>query len=172
MKKVICILLLVLSMGAMYYFSSQDGRKSSEQSNKVVKAIDEVRNEVTLKDPKLISIKDKIFNKLRGYGKSFVVRKAAHFSIYACIGVSILLVIYIFLKKVTLSAIIAFVLAVMYAVFDERRQLAIDGRAGSIKDVFIDSAGAFTGIFIVAIILLMGKGIWTMFSKKSEDRAS
>ena len=65
MKKIICILLLVSVLGGMYYFSSQEGDVSSQQSHKVVEIIDKVRDKVTLKDEKLIEIKDKIYSKLR-----------------------------------------------------------------------------------------------------------
>lgn len=168
MKKIIFILLLVISMGTMYYFSSQDGKTSSEQSNKVVRVIDEIRAEVTLKNEKLIMVKDKIFNKLRGYGKSYLVRKLAHFSIYAVIGVCMMLVIYAFSKKIILSATFGLLLSMLYAMYDENRQLYVDGRSGSLKDVLIDSSGALTGIIIMVLLLSTGRGILHIFSGKDK----
>ncbi len=165
MKKIICILLLVSVLGGMYYFSSQEGDVSSQQSHKVVEIIDKVRDKVTLKDEKLIEIKDKIYSKLRYYDKDYIVRKAAHASIYACIGASMLLVIYLFIKKVILSANIAFVLTVMYAIYDEKRQLSVSGRTGSITDVLIDSCGALLAIIVLSIILTTEKGIVTILNK-------
>lgn len=166
MKKAICILLLFFTLGSVYYFTSQDGVTSKGQSDNVVKAIDKVRDEVTLKDKQLISIKEKVFNKLRIYGKSYVVRKMAHFSIYAAVGVTMTLVIYVFSKKIILSSSFAFLLTVMYAFYDEYRQLGIDGRGGSIKDVFIDSFGALTGIIILTVFILFCKGVKYTLPKK------
>ena len=53
MKKFLCLLLVVFTMGSMYYFSGQDGVKSKYQSDSVVKIIDKIRDEITLKDTKV-----------------------------------------------------------------------------------------------------------------------
>lgn len=164
MKKAICIVLLILAMGSMYYFSSQEGYTSSQQSQKVVELIDKVRDKVTLTDERLISIKDKIYNELRAYNKEYIVRKAAHFSIYACIGAFMLLVLYLFTKKVIFSSVFSFMLTVMYAIYDEKRQLEVSGRVSSITDVFIDSSGALLAIIFLAMLLLTGKGIENIIS--------
>lgn len=166
MKKLICIILLILAMGSMYYFSSQEGEISSSQSHKAVEIIDKIRDKVTLTDERLINIKDKIYNELRGYNKEYIVRKAAHFSIYACIGAFMLLVIYLFSKKVILSAVLSFILTIMYAIYDEKRQLSVSGRVSSITDVFIDSSGALLSIIFLSILLVTGKGIGFILKKK------
>ena len=163
MKKFICIVLLILAMGSMYYFSSQEGCTSSQQSHKVVELIDKIRDKVTLTDERLISIKDKIYNELRGYDKEYIVRKAAHFLIYACIGAFMLLALYLFTKKVMFSSIFSFILTVMYAIYDEKRQLEVSGRVSSITDVFIDSSGALLAIILLSILLVTGKGIENLY---------
>lgn len=153
MKKIIAILLVVFFAGSMYYFSSQPGEISSNQSNTALQIIEKIRAKVTLKDERIISVKEKVFNKLKQYGsKSYVVRKLAHFSIYACIGISIAYMIYLFSKKIFISATIAFILSGLYAYYDEFRQLSVVGRSSSLKDVFIDSSGALTGICIFIVL--------------------
>lgn len=165
MKKIICLVLVVLAMGTMYYFSSQEGNVSKMQSDKVVNMVDEIRQEVTIKDSKLISIKDKVFNVLKRYGsKSYIIRKLAHFSIYACIGISLCLMLYVFTKRVFISATLSFIISALYAYYDEMRQLSVAGRVGSIKDVFIDSSGAITGIIILVVIIVMFNGIRGFFN--------
>lgn len=167
MKKFLCLLLVVFTMGSMYYFSSQDGVKSKYQSDSVVKIIDKIRDEITLKDERVISIKEKVFNKLKQYGsKSYVVRKLAHFSIYACIGIAMAYVIYLFSKRVLISSFLAFILTAMYAYYDEFRQLSVIGRSGSLKDVFIDSLGAFSGILLFTILAGGIKSIKMIFTKR------
>lgn len=166
MKKIIGLVLLILCMGSMYYFSSQDGTKSSSQSGKAVQVIDNVRDKVTLNDSRLISVKEKVFDKLKQYGdKGYIVRKIAHFSIYACIGISMAYIIYLFSKKVFISSTLAFMLSIMYAYYDEYRQLSVVGRVGSIKDVFIDSSGALTGILIFCILTIGLNGIKSLIFK-------
>ena len=158
MKKFIVIMLVIISIGGMYYFSSQNGNVSGTQSQIVVNIIDKVRDKVTLKNQNLIKVQTKIYDKLRKIGsKSYIVRKMAHFIIYALIGISLLLFMYVFSKKLMLSSIIAFILSVTYACYDEYRQISIPGRSGSIKDVFIDSCGALTGIILTFSIILIIK---------------
>ena len=99
----------------------------------------------------------------------------AHFSIYALIGISLLLFIYVFSKKIVLSSSIALLLSIIYACYDEYRQLSIPGRSGNIKDVFIDSLGALTGIALTFIIILIIKIIEYLFknlfyTKKLSDK--
>lgn len=158
MKKFIVIMLVIISIGGMYYFSSQNGNVSGSQSQIVVNIIDKVRDKVTLKNQNLIKVQTKIYDKLRKIGsKSYIVRKMAHFIIYALIGISLLLFMYVFSKKLMLSSIIAFILSVTYACYDEYRQISIPGRSGSIKDVLIDSCGALTGIILTFGIILIIK---------------
>lgn len=165
MKKIICILLLITSMATMYYFSSQDGDASSIQSNTVVNIVEEIRDKVTLENETLIKIKNKIKNVLKGHSKNILVRKAAHFTMYAIIGGFMMILIYILSRQVIFSACISFALTLLYAVYDERRQLQILGREGSLTDVFIDSSGALMSILILSCIFLFGKGFKCIFKK-------
>lgn len=164
MKKFLVLMLVLCSLGGMYYFSSQNAQVSGSQSQSVVRIIDKIRDKVTLQDEKLIKLQIKIYDKLKGFGsKSYIVRKMAHFSIYALIGISLLLFIYVFSKKLVLSSSIAFLLSIIYACYDEHRQLSVPGRSGSIKDVFIDSLGTLTGIILTFIIILIIKIIVSLF---------
>ena len=169
MKKFICILLLIMSMGTMYYFSSQDGNTSLIQSNRIVDIIEDIRDKVTLQNEDLIKIKNKIKDSLSGYNKNFLVRKAAHFGMYAIIGGIMMIVIYLLSKKVIFSACISFTLTFLYAVFDERRQLNIVGRNGSLTDVFIDSTGDILSISILSLIFLFYKGFKYILKKHKEE---
>lgn len=66
-EKIVFVFLLIISMGAMHYFSTQDGGTSTSQTAVAIKIIDKVREKVTLQDEKLINIKDKVINKLKQY---------------------------------------------------------------------------------------------------------
>ena len=165
MKKIVCLLLVVMTMGGMYYFSSQEGNVSKQQSDTAVNVIDKIRSEVNLKDHNIISIKEKVFDKLKQYGdKGYIVRKMAHFSIYAGIGFSISLLIYALSRRIYIASIVAMIASISYAYYDEMRQLAVAGRVGSMKDVLIDSSGALTGILILFVIVIVFKGIRGFFN--------
>ena len=159
----------MMSIGTMYYFSSQDLSTSISQSNTVVEIIDEIRNKVTLQDEILIKIKDTIMNKLKKYEKHFIVRKAAHFFMYAVIGGLMMLVVYSFLKRVFLSASLSFTFTFLFAVFDEKSQLAVDGRTASLRDILIDSSGALLSIIILSILFLIKNRMEYLFKRKSEN---
>ena len=103
---------------------------------------------------------------LKKHKKSLLVRKAAHFTMYAVIGGMAMLVIYSFSKHIFLSATLSFTLAFLYAVFDERSQMAVDGRSGNFTDVLIDSSGALLAILILSILFMIIKGIKNIFNQK------
>lgn len=83
------------------------------------------------------------------------VRKNAHFFAYLILGTLIFYAMRQSGVHVLRGALMAFGLAVLYAVSDETHQLFIAGRSGEVRDVFIDSAGAAAGIGIYFLIAKM-----------------
>lgn len=116
----------------IFLMSSADGEESSEISDALLLKITEITG---------IEI------------SSFFLRKAAHFSEFAML--SFLLTNAVFAtfnnKK---AGIIAFPCTCLYAVTDELHQLFSDGRACSVRDMLIDSAGALLGAVIFSFIIL------------------
>ena len=76
------------------------------------------------------------------------VRKAAHMTEYGILSI----LFYIWLGKwqfgVRKRGLLAIVLSALYACSDEFHQLFVPGRAGMVRDVLIDSAGAILGILV------------------------
>ncbi|MGN0279133.1 MAG: VanZ family protein [Lachnospiraceae bacterium] len=76
------------------------------------------------------------------------VRKAAHMTEYGILSI----LFYIWLGKwqfgVRKRGILSIVLSALYACSDEFHQLFVPGRAGMVRDVLIDSAGAILGILV------------------------
>lgn len=76
------------------------------------------------------------------------IRKAAHMTEYAVLSI----LLYLWLERWQLAifkrSILAAVLAILYAASDEFHQLFVRGRAGSLRDVIIDSAGVILGILV------------------------
>lgn len=95
---------------------------------------------------------------------SFPVRKAAHLSEYALLGlltsnavvqVERARVGYLNLRsdaKWLLLAALAF--CVLFAASDEFHQLFVEGRSGQLRDVLIDSDGAAIGVLVARLTLL------------------
>ena len=76
------------------------------------------------------------------------VRKAAHMTEFGILSI----LFYIWLGKwqfgVRKRGILAIILSALYACSDEFHQLFVPGRAGMVRDVLIDSAGAILGILV------------------------
>lgn len=142
MKKIISIILLVLWMSLIFYFSHQPSYTSDKASNGVI--------------DKLINIVEKVskyeFNEeeLNIINKSLVfpVRKSAHFIIYLILGILFYNLIRLYMNKKFKILIISILMCVIYACSDEIHQLFIFSRSGELRDVLIDSIGSLLGVMI------------------------
>ena len=103
-----------------------------------------------------------------------VVRKVAHFSIYAALGALLTFSVCSYLaeckKRIRYlkggTAVSIFCL--LYAATDEFHQLFVDGRSGSVRDVIIDLCGSVCGVlFAAAMTALFVKFINKQSAKKS-----
>lgn len=84
-----------------------------------------------------------------GGSGGFLVRKLAHFTEFTFLGM-VLGWLFAMLNK---SKIPAFLLGALAACVDETIQLFVPGRGPGIRDVCIDSAGVFTGIALLALMI-------------------
>ena len=126
--------LVIVWMSGIFLLSHQRASESSELSRIITKLLYSVAYRIF---PQI----DFDFTTL-----SFIVRKAAHFIAYLILGC---LVMNGFIdKKIPATKWLgwALVVCVLYAVSDEIHQLYVPGRAGQVRDVFIDSVGALMGI--------------------------
>ncbi len=81
-----------------------------------------------------------------------LLRKTAHFCVYAALGLCICLTSLGFLAKRYVHALRSLIIGALYALSDEVHQAFVPGRGPGIGDVLIDSAGALAGI-LVALLL-------------------
>lgn len=159
-SSVIFIILLAI-MVSIFTFSSHTGTESSELSSKVTRLISRI-----------------IFRGFKGMTPSqqeFIiaglhpfVRKLAHFSIYMLLG----MFTYAF---VTLSEIqlhprtaVSWVFCIIYAAADEFHQSFTPGRSMQLRDVVIDSAGAFFGIIAAIVIIAVLEYIKNALKKEEK----
>lgn len=97
----------------------------------------------------------------------FVIRKLAHFTEYAILGICIMINVLDW-YKVRFSSIevnssyslkarhlwsLAWIVGTAYAMTDELHQRFVPGRSGEIRDVCIDAAGVAAGAFIAMILI-------------------
>ena len=83
-------------------------------------------------------------------GFQFLLRKGAHFSLYAalCSTLSVAFLTFRSWKR-GWRFLSAFVISALYSVSDEIHQLFVPGRSGEVRDVLIDSVGAAVGCLII-----------------------
>lgn len=144
-KKYWHLIFPVLMVGVMVFIfcmSAQPADESSLTSGQITRLIAKLllSNFTDYSD----ATQDKIIR-----GMSFVVRKTAHFTEYACLG----FLGYIWLHRIRRGWLYALAGTVVYAVTDEIHQIFTPGRACEIRDMLVDSSGAFFGI-VTAFVLL------------------
>ena len=142
--KKISFLFLILTiawMGCIFYFSSQDGDESSQDSMDVGLLVARivVSDFDQWSEDEQIAFAQKI---------DHPIRKMAHALEYAVLG----FLVYMTYKDWK----VALLVCILYACSDEFHQLFVKGRSGQISDVILDSCGAFVCILCVK---LLGKRI-------------
>ncbi len=142
--KIINLILIIIWMLTVFMFSNENGDKSQSTSKIVTKAIIRIftynQNLTQDETTKLIENTD------------YIVRKLAHFSIYALGGVLIFNYINTFKGKANKKIVISIVIGVLYAMLDEFHQYFISGRSAQVLDICIDSLGVITGVSLIYII--------------------
>ena len=87
------------------------------------------------------------------------IRKAAHFTEFAALGISSFLTVKLFMetKRSERIAQIAFAYCITIACLDEFLQRFIEGRHGSIWDVLLDGSGSIAGILLFFVFSVLWK---------------
>ena len=139
-KKIISIMVVLMWMSVVFYFSNQQGEGSGNTSRTVskiiVNIIDIQKQYTSQQTEELIQIVEPI------------IRKIAHYTIYAIGGIIIVNCVYQFYNKEKRIIEVSAGIGILYAISDEIHQFVIPGRSGNIKDVIIDSLGILTGMAI------------------------
>lgn len=143
------LLLALIWMALIFGFSSQTGKESGGLSALIAEPLT-----------------DWLFRLVEGttqvgkaalYSKvDHLVRKTAHFSEYAILGMLLTGVLRAFGVK---KAWLPLLLGALYAVTDEWHQMYSPGRTGKVMDILIDAAGVMTGV----LIYHFARKIWRRF---------
>ncbi len=142
------LLLVIALMVMIYSFSAQTGEESGEMSGKVTTW---VLNLVVPGFGDFSAEKQEAIRSTVG----LVVRKTAHFTEYALLGMSLMLHIAQIQKRtaVRLPWLWAWGVGTLYAASDEFHQGFVAGRGPSVVDVMIDSSGVIAGVLLLYCIL-------------------
>ncbi len=80
------------------------------------------------------------------------VRKSAHFCIFAVLGFLTCAALWSCDAAVKQAFLLALLIGALYAVSDEVHQIFVPGRAGMIRDIFLDTCGVLTGSGAMTLI--------------------
>ncbi|MCM1544845.1 MAG: VanZ family protein [Ruminococcus sp.] len=148
--RILIALLIIIDMAVIFNFSNQRAAKSDQTSSSVIVTL------VKMIHSDFDSWSDERQNETV-QSWQFVVRKTAHMTEFASLGVLTCAFALTFGLKLK-NLLLAFIFSVFYAATDEFHQLFVDGRSGQVSDVLVDSAGIFIGILcFTALTLLIGK---------------
>jgi VanZ family protein len=133
----------------IYSLSAHTATESSEVSGGLIASIAEILSPEF--DQMTTAQQQAIINNWQ-----FIIRKSAHFSIYALLGVLCSLPLSIYLRGKSL-AVLALCIAWLYAISDEIHQYFVPGRSCEIRDVFIDWCGAALGVSVFLLICVFAQ---------------
>ncbi|MCR5657022.1 MAG: VanZ family protein [Butyrivibrio sp.] len=141
----------IVMMCIIFSFSEQEGDQSSQLSYTVGVEVLSVTNNVLDKGWTRQHIEE-----LSSHYQ-FYIRKAAHFTEYMILAFTVAFPLYVYGLRGFPLVIIAGMICVGYACFDEYHQSLVAGRLASRKDVAIDSSGSIVGIIIMRIVGWTGR---------------
>lgn len=152
----VMLFIVILIMASIFVFSSHTGNESSALSIKVTRFIS-----------KIIFRR---FGSMSADEQQFIVtqlhpfiRKLAHFTIYLMLGTALYLSIALSSIKIKGKFPAAWAICILYASADEYHQSLTPGRSMRLTDVLIDSSGAFCGLILAAILIIIFKYIKNEF---------
>ena len=134
-------ILLVIWMIFIFYMSDQPADISNSQSGFVIKLLQSIGIDSSGNNIDLLTT---------------IVRKGAHFSEYAILGLLSYNVMKNYFTKKR-ARIVAVLIVFFYACSDEFHQLFVSGRAGKITDVIIDTSGGIFSVLVIWMINLKNK---------------
>lgn len=143
-KQILKFIPMIAVMIVIFLFSCKHGDESSEQSGRILEALVRVVESFS---------KGTLSAEMLAFLHLFI-RKVAHFTEYAMLGVATMYAIFDYFKRKYISIPISLIIAAIYATTDEIHQYFVPGRYGTPMDVLIDSCGAITGILIAYFVFI------------------
>lgn len=131
----------LLWMSVIFYFSHQPGKESTQVSGWITNLLDNVADFLNLN--------------ITGYHLHLLVRKGAHFTEFAILGILLFVAIYSTRKKLLSSFIAALTAGALYGVIDEVHQYFIPGRSCQIGDMLIDASGVLFAVLLCGSFVLL-----------------
>lgn len=147
--------LTVLLAGAIFYMSGEPATESGARSTSLAAGI------VQLFHPGFGDLPETEQAAILA-SADHILRKCAHFCVYAALGALLLLDSLCFAAKPPVHILRALFAAALYAASDEIHQSFVPGRGPAVTDVLLDSAGALCGILFVWLL------VWAVLRRRGK----
>ena len=132
-------------MWVIFGFSGQNGEESGSISRKITEAV--TKNISSIQNLEKQE-KEKVLKKIE-----HIIRKLAHFSLYAVIGFLLMSLMSTYKLKQKNRILVSGSIVLLYAISDEIHQAFIPGRGPQIGDVGIDFSGVVVGMCVVLVAI-------------------
>lgn len=156
MKKYIFIILTLMTMVMIFFFSMENSSESAYTSGGVTEFIIEHffsgYHEMSASEKKIIF-----------HTTDYIIRKLAHFSVYTLLGFLLFSAIGK-CRLLSFRSLIVTVTGFLYACSDEFHQYFVSGRSCQFTDVIIDTCGVIFGIVISIAVFRIYKRFKHKFS--------
>lgn len=103
---------------------------------------------------------------------NLVLRKVAHFSLYALLGCGTMAIGLTTRRKIMGCFVVAMLVCAVFAGFDEIRQFISGTRNGNVLDVLLDCCGSGFGCLMVAWLGIRLRSLKMRRSEKLKDKGS
>ncbi|MCD7773759.1 MAG: VanZ family protein [Ruminococcus sp.] len=149
---IIVWILTLLWLCVIFRFSAMPAQQSSEQSSLIISVLNSLFN-LDLSSGEIIQ-KFSIAQSI-----DFFVRKTAHFTEYAILGVLSFLSFSELGRRQARRRMFQFsaslIFCLLYAASDETHQLFVSGRSAAVRDVLIDFLGSVAGVAVILLVTLL-----------------
>ena len=152
--RLICLIIFIISCVILIIEAATPGVNSANKSNAVSDAIASVINNVSeaiTKKPKITNIDE---------FRAFIRKLVGHYGAFLFMSIFATLTGFLYYvrkewKIFWIKVIIIIGYGFLFAIITELIQLAVPGRAGNFKDVFIDFFGYMTSSLVIIIIFFI-----------------
>lgn len=147
--RIVTTVLTAAVMIQIFVFSTETAERSDRTSGRVTsRVIDIFYPEYDDSEPQR---QKEIYDSVQ-----HAVRKTAHFTEYAVLGLLLRFCLESWFGRRKRLAFIAWAGGTIYSGTDELHQLLIDGRSGQWSDVLLDSGGVLTGVLLACFLIWAG----------------
>ena len=148
--RIISVILLVACMIFIFCMSAENSEKSSDTSGNIIITM----LKIVYRDFDQLSAieKEELVSSMQ-----FFVRKGAHFTIYAIMGVLAFYSVGTYPIPLGLKITFGALICLLYSISDEIHQRFVPGRSGEVRDVCLDFSGSILAIIFISILVKSGK---------------